>query len=118
MERIDKPWGHELIWAHTPKYVGKLLCIDAGASLSLQYHVEKDETIYLQKGRLRLRLGEETRELAAGDSAHIAPGIVHRMEAVDACEVVEVSTPELADVVRLEDRYGRAEAAPAGKAAA
>lgn len=116
MERIEKPWGYELVWAKTARYVGKILHINAGESLSLQYHERKEETILLQSGRMQLRLGDDTLELVPGDRVHILPRTVHRMAALDACEVIEVSTPELDDVVRLEDRYGRV--APATKAAA
>lgn len=108
MRRVEKPWGYELIWAHTDKYAGKVLHIEAGHALSLQYHVHKDETIIVQSGTLRLSLGEAEHELHPGESAHIAPGTVHRMRAVETCDVIEVSTPELDDVVRLEDQYGRA----------
>jgi quercetin dioxygenase-like cupin family protein len=107
MQRIEKPWGHELIWAHTARYVGKVLHIRGGESLSLQYHVKKEETILVQSGKLRLVLGETEHVLEPGQQAHILPGTVHRMEAVETCDIVEVSTPELEDVVRLEDRYGR-----------
>jgi mannose-6-phosphate isomerase-like protein (cupin superfamily) len=109
---VDKPWGHELIWAHTERYVGKILHIRAGESLSLQYHLAKDETIMLLSGRmafLHFGEGEEPRqiELAPRQPFHITPGLRHRMVAIEDCDVVEVSTPELDDVVRLEDRYGR-----------
>ena len=115
--RIDKPWGYELHWAKTERYVGKILHIDAGHALSLQYHNRKDETILLWEGRLRFELGHgaEARvwEMAAGERVHVTPGTVHRMTAIDDCTLVEVSTPELDDVVRLDDRYGRAEPATA-----
>lgn len=111
---MQKPWGHEIIWAHTERYVGKILHINKGESLSYQYHVVKDETIRLLSGVLEMdvdRDGERQKlRLAAGDSLHIVPGMKHRMTAVEECDVLEVSTPELDDVVRLEDRYGRAEA--------
>lgn len=116
MERIEKPWGYELVWAKTARYVGKMLHISAGESLSLQYHERKEETILLQSGRMRLTLGDNVVELAPGDRAHIKPGTVHRMMALETCDVIEVSTPELDDVVRLEDRYGRV-APPQFKAA-
>ncbi|MEZ4368755.1 MAG: hypothetical protein R2939_21130 [Kofleriaceae bacterium] len=110
--RVDKPWGHELVWAQTDRYVGKLLRIRAGEALSLQYHRVKDETIMLLGGRLELTTyaeGEEprVRELAALQPVHLVPGMRHRMVAIEDAELVEVSTPELDDVVRLEDRYGR-----------
>lgn len=113
-ERIDKPWGHELIWAHTDRYVGKILRIRAGEALSLQYHRRKDETLYVLSGTLELTLGERaealtTQVLGPGDGVHLWPGRVHRLAARSDCEVLEVSTPELDDVVRLADRYGRAD---------
>jgi mannose-6-phosphate isomerase-like protein (cupin superfamily) len=111
--RVEKPWGHEEIWAETPRYLGKILAIRAGERLSLQLHRQKDEAIYLLRGTLRLTLendaGElEVRELRPGDSARIAPGRRHRFEAVADCELCEVSSPEIDDVVRLQDDYGRA----------
>ncbi len=109
---INKPWGHELIWAHTERYVGKILHINNGESLSYQYHRVKDETIQLLSGAMEMDLeanGVKTKiTLAPGDCLHIVPGMKHRMTAVEVCDVLEVSTPELDDVVRLEDRYGRA----------
>ena len=112
VKTVTKPWGHELIWAHTDRYVGKMLHIARGESLSLQYHRVKDETIMLLRGRLlfeHYREGEEPirTELAPREPFHVTPGIRHRMTALEDCEIVEVSTPELDDVVRLEDRYGR-----------
>jgi mannose-6-phosphate isomerase len=112
-ERIAKPWGHELIWARSERYVGKILHIEAGEALSLQYHEQKDETLYLLSGVLELELGEderamETVALQPGDSVHVWPGRRHRLTARTTCDVLEVSTPELDDVVRLADRYGRA----------
>ena len=112
---VEKPWGYEVIWAHTDRYVGKVLHINKGESLSYQYHVVKDETIRLLSGALAMDVeinGERRRlELAPGDGLHIVPGMKHRMTAVEDCDVMEVSTPELDDVVRLEDRYGRADSA-------
>lgn len=110
--RVDKPWGHELIWAHTGTYVGKVLHVRSGHALSLQYHETKDETIHLLRGRMRFWVGPDTEslaevELAEGQSFHIPPGTVHRMEAVTDVDILEASTPQLEDVVRLEDRYGR-----------
>ena len=109
---VEKPWGYELIWAHTDRYVGKVLHINQGESLSYQYHVVKDETIRLLSGRLEMdvEIGGErsTLRLLPGECLHIVPGMKHRMTAVETCDVLEVSTPELDDVVRLEDRYGRA----------
>ena|SRR3989338_1086761 len=106
-ERIEKPWGYEIIFAHTPSYVGKVLFIKKGRRLSLQYHKKKDETIYLFKGALELLLGGEIHFLAPGDSFHIPPQVNHRLTAREDCWVYEVSTPEIDDVVRLEDDYGR-----------
>lgn len=110
--RVDKPWGHELIWAHTGAYVGKILVIEAGRRLSLQKHLVKDESILVSSGRLRLWLegddGEiRTEELGPGESRHVPTGRIHRYEAIDRCELLEVSTPELDDVVRLADDFGR-----------
>jgi mannose-6-phosphate isomerase-like protein (cupin superfamily) len=110
--RVDKPWGHELIWAWTDRYVGKLLVIETGKRLSLQHHEVKDEWIHVLEGRLRLTLendaGEvEVRELGAGEGAHVGTRRVHRYEAIETCRLIEVSTPELDDVVRLEDDFGR-----------
>ncbi len=111
--RVEKPWGHELIWARTDRYVGKILHIRKGEALSLQYHRTKEETIRVLAGRLRLETVTEDGErqdqvLGPGDCVHIPPGLRHRMGALEHCDVLEVSTPELDDVVRLEDRYGRA----------
>jgi mannose-6-phosphate isomerase len=110
--RIDKPWGHEVIWAHTERYVGKVLVIEAGKRLSLQRHLIKDETILVVSGRLRLYLEDDggtvrVEELGAGDHRHVPTGRIHRYEAIERCELMEVSTPELDDVVRLEDDFGR-----------
>ena len=111
VRRVEKPWGHEVIWAHTERYVGKLLHVKAGQALSLQYHQVKDETIHLQAGTLDLQVDEGagmlTKRLGVGESYHIKPLTKHRMVAVTDCDILEVSTPELDDVVRLEDRYGR-----------
>jgi mannose-6-phosphate isomerase len=109
--RVEKPWGHELHWAKTDRYVGKVLHVNAGQALSLQYHERKDETIYLWSGRLLFESGSRevlvAREMRPGDRVHIAPMTVHRMTAIEDCNILEVSTPELDDVVRLQDRYGR-----------
>lgn len=108
---VPKPWGHEVIWAHTAQYVGKLLHIKAGHALSLQYHELKDETIHLLRGRMLYRVGLGAdcaeREMREGESFHNTPGTVHQMVAITDCDVLEASTPHLDDVVRLEDRYGR-----------
>jgi mannose-6-phosphate isomerase len=112
---VEKPWGYEIIWAHTDRYVGKILHIKKGESLSYQYHRVKDETIRLLSGVLDLDVerdgDKEKLRLAPGESLHIVPRMKHRMIAVEDCDVLEVSTPELDDVVRLEDRYGRADSA-------
>jgi mannose-6-phosphate isomerase len=111
--RIEKPWGWELIWADTGFYVGKILFVRAGQSLSLQFHREKDESWYVQSGHARLELGEvgkgvlNTEVIGEGASFHYAPGTVHRVTAIEDTTILEVSTPHLDDVVRLEDRYGR-----------
>jgi mannose-6-phosphate isomerase len=111
-KRVEKPWGYELIWAHTERYVGKLLHVKAGHKLSLQYHNRKDETIHVQSGRLLFVVDEGSglveREMTPGTSYHIKPLTKHRMVAITDCDILEVSTPELEDVVRLEDSYGRA----------
>lgn len=109
---VQKPWGHETIWAHSDRYVGKILHIKAGEALSVQYHERKDETVYLLAGELIYRValeGEELRDvrLKQGESFRIVPHTIHQMEAVTDCDVLEASTPELDDVVRLTDRYGR-----------
>jgi len=111
--RVEKPWGWELIWAHTDLYVGKILFVRAGQSLSLQFHNVKDEAWYVESGRAQLELGEagqgvlDTEVIAAGAAFHFVPGTVHRVTALEDTTIVEVSTPHLDDVVRLEDRYGR-----------
>ena len=110
--RVPKPWGHELIWAHTDRYVGKVLVIEAGKRLSLQRHERKDESIFVVSGLLRLHLeGDDgvvrTEELGPGEHRRVATGRIHRYEAIERCELMEVSTPELDDVIRLEDDFGR-----------
>ncbi len=109
--RVEKPWGYELHWAKTERYVGKVLHVKAGHALSLQYHNRKDETIYLYSGKMLFEIergGTLTKqEMQPGDSVHVTPKTVHRMTAIEDCDILEVSTPELDDVVRLEDRYGR-----------
>ncbi|MDP6933560.1 MAG: cupin domain-containing protein [Myxococcota bacterium] len=110
--RVDKPWGHEEIWAETPRYVGKILFIQSGHRLSLQHHVQKDETIRVATGTLQLDLDDDDgalipHVLQPGDSCRIRPGRRHRMTAITDVEVIEVSTTELDDVVRHDDDYGR-----------
>jgi mannose-6-phosphate isomerase-like protein (cupin superfamily) len=111
--RVEKPWGHELIWANTDRYVGKILHVKAGHALSLQYHERKDETIHLLRGTMKFFAGPSTEALTEvtlheGQSYRIVPHTVHRMEAVTDVDILEASTADLDDVVRLEDRYGRA----------
>jgi mannose-6-phosphate isomerase-like protein (cupin superfamily) len=111
--RTDKPWGYELLWAHGDGYVGKVLFVEAGHALSLQFHREKDESWYVQSGRAELQLGGigeailNTEVVGPGSCFHFPPGTVHRVKALDDTTILEVSTPHLDDVVRLEDDYGR-----------
>jgi mannose-6-phosphate isomerase len=109
--RVEKPWGYELVWARTDRYVGKILHVRAGQVLSLQYHHRKDETMHVLAGELILRTqaGDEleSRPFRAGESIHIPPKLIHQIEAVVDSDVLEASTPELDDLVRLNDRYGR-----------
>lgn len=109
---VDKPWGSELIWTHTDRYVGKLISINAGERLSLQYHNMKDESIYVVAGTLKLHLENdagdmEVRTMHPGEFSRVATGKTHRFEAATDVQLIEVSSPELDDVVRLEDDYGR-----------
>ncbi|MGZ8798093.1 MAG: cupin [Thermoanaerobaculia bacterium] len=111
---VPKPWGHEKIWARSGRYVGKILHINAGPELSVQFHRKKDETIHLLSGEIVYRVQRDPDEekledvrLRIGESFRITPGTVHQMVAVTDCDVLEVSTPELDDVVRLSDKYGR-----------
>ena len=117
--RIEKPWGYELIWAETDQYVGKILHVTAGEALSLQYHEIKDETLFLLRGSLLLQAGRLEEELVdyqvlEGQRFHLSSCTVHRMIAETDCDILEISTPYLDDVVRLEDRYGRIPSAPSG----
>jgi mannose-6-phosphate isomerase len=110
--RVEKPWGWELVWAEAEQYVGKLLFIRAGQALSLQYHEHKDEAWLIQEGRAEVQLGEvggelETLEIGPGDAFRYRPRTVHRITAIEDTLVIEVSTTQLDDVVRLDDRYGR-----------
>jgi mannose-6-phosphate isomerase-like protein (cupin superfamily) len=111
MRRVEKPWGYELVWAETDRYVGKILHIAAGQKLSRQYHVKKDETFLVESGEMDLEIGQgaDTKVIRMGarDAFHCVPNTIHRMVAVTDVDVIEVSTPELDDVVRLEDAYGR-----------
>jgi mannose-6-phosphate isomerase-like protein (cupin superfamily) len=117
IRRVDKPWGEEIIFAQTSSYAGKLLRIRKGEALSLQYHEHKDEAFYVYEGTSRLTVGSaaklEERTLGPGESCHLPPGTRHRIEALEETTLFEVSTPELDDVVRLEDRYGRVRPKPA-----
>jgi mannose-6-phosphate isomerase-like protein (cupin superfamily) len=109
---VEKPWGREEIFAETDRYVGKILEITANEALSLQYHERKEETLRVLDGEVRFTAGPSpdqltTQVLGAGDVFHVTPGLLHRMEAVTDCRLLEVSTPDLDDVIRVEDRYGR-----------
>jgi mannose-6-phosphate isomerase len=111
--RVEKPWGYELRWAITDRYAGKVLHVNKGEALSLQYHERKDEYLYVVSGVLNMELGGSdgvltTHRMEVGDTLHIAPGTRHRLTAVEDAEIFEVSTAELDDVVRIQDRYGRA----------
>jgi mannose-6-phosphate isomerase len=110
--KVEKPWGYELHWAITDRYVAKILHINKGEALSLQFHERKDEFQYVVKGAVDIELGGPdgslaTHRMSAGDTLHITPGTRHRLTAVEDADIFEVSTPEIDDVVRLEDRYGR-----------
>ena len=111
-KKVEKPWGYELRWAITDRYLGKVLHLNKGESLSLQYHERKDECQYVIKGAVDMELGGSDGQLArrrmtVGDTLHITPGTRHRLTAIEDSDIFEVSTPEIDDVVRLEDRYGR-----------
>ncbi len=113
VRRVEKPWGYEIVYAVTERYCGKVLFVRAGEELSLQFHREKDETIYVHEGRLQFEIGEEADAVASevvgpGSAFHLRPGTLHRMRALEDSLLLEVSTSQLDDVVRLEDRYGRA----------
>jgi mannose-6-phosphate isomerase len=112
MRRVSKPWGHEIVFAENERYAGKILHLEPGHCLSLQYHERKDETLFVLNGEVTLTVGTEGSmkeiRLRPGDAHRIRPGVRHRMSAQVAADLVEVSSPELDDVVRLEDRYGRA----------
>jgi mannose-6-phosphate isomerase len=113
IERIEKPWGYELLWALTDDYCGKLIFVRAGQALSLQFHNVKDEAWYIESGRAELELAApgdgitESEVVGPGAAFHFPPGTVHRVTAIEDTVILEVSTPEIDDVVRLEDRYGR-----------
>jgi len=110
--RVEKPWGYEILWAHTDRYVGKILHIEPGHCLSLQYHEQKHESIYVLRGRMIFRYKDAAgalveREMIAGEAQQVPTGMVHQFEALERTDVLEASTPHLEDVVRLQDRYGR-----------
>jgi len=113
VRKVEKPWGHELIWALTDRYCGKVLFVKAGSALSLQFHNEKDESWLVQSGRAKLELGAVGQKvlneevIGPGAAFHYVPGTVHRVTAIEDTTILEVSTPHLDDVVRLEDLYGR-----------
>ena len=113
VRHVPKPWGHETIWAHTDRYVGKILHVKAGEKLSIQYHERKDETVHLLSGEMKywVQLPGDTelrdQRLVAGESFRITPHTIHAIEAGTDIDVLEASTPELDDVVRIQDRYGR-----------
>ena len=113
VRHVPKPWGHETIWAQSDRYAGKILHINAGHELSVQYHNRKDETVYLLSGEIVYRVQREGDDvlddmhLKVGESFRITPGTIHQMIALTDCDVLEVSTPEIDDVVRLSDKYGR-----------
>ena len=113
VKKVEKPWGHELIWALSETYCGKVLFVKAGAALSLQFHNEKDESWLVHSGRAKLELGEVGQQvlheevIGAGAAFRYRPGTVHRVTAIEDTTILEVSTPQIDDVVRLEDIYGR-----------
>jgi mannose-6-phosphate isomerase len=114
VKKVDKPWGHELIYALTDRYCGKVIYVRKDEQLSLQFHREKDEVVYVHEGRIEMEIGDpggplDVEVVGPGRAFHISPGTVHRWRALEDSVVLEVSTPEVDDVVRLEDRYGRAE---------
>ena len=113
--KVEKPWGYELIWALTDDYCGKILFVKAGESLSLQFHREKDESWFVHSGRAELEMGSpgdkspNSEVVGAGAAFRIRPGTIHRVKALEDTVILEASTPQIEDVVRLEDRYGRTE---------
>jgi mannose-6-phosphate isomerase len=114
VKRVDKPWGYEIVFAYTERYCGKVLFVRKGEELSLQFHREKDEVVYVHQGRIELDMGEpgtpvDTEVVGPGRAYRITPGTVHRIRALDDTTILEASTPQLEDVVRLDDRYGRAD---------
>ncbi len=120
--KTEKPWGYEILWAHADRYVGKILHIEPGHCLSLQYHERKHESIYVLRGRMLFRYRNDAgalveREMIAGDAQQVPTGMVHQFEALERTDVLEASTPDLDDVVRLQDRYGRAGTRDEGRGA-
>lgn len=113
MKRVEKPWGFELWWAVTDRYAGKWIHVKQGESLSLQYHRQKHESMLVISGVAEIQLGDAIQHLKPGEAVEIPPNTRHRLTAITDLDVIEVSTPELDDVVRLEDRYGRVEASEA-----
>jgi mannose-6-phosphate isomerase len=114
VKKVEKPWGHELVYALTDRYCGKIIFVRKDEQLSLQFHRDKDEVVYVHEGRIEMEIGDpggplDIEVVGPGHAFHIAPGTVHRLRALEDSVVLEVSTPEVDDVVRLEDRYGRAE---------
>ena len=112
VKRVDKPWGYELLYAFTDRYCGKVIFIRGGEELSLQFHREKDETLYVQSGRVEFEIGDpgkpvDREVVGPGRAFHLQPGTVHRLRALEDTVVLEVSTPQIEDIVRLEDKYGR-----------
>lgn len=112
VQKTEKPWGYELLWAKTSAYVGKVLFVKQGEALSLQYHQDKEETLYIESGTCWIETGPDKNQLIKtryepGDVFHIPPKTLHRVTAITDTRIFEVSTPQLSDVVRLEDRYGR-----------
>lgn len=111
MKKVSKPWGYEMIFAETDKYIGKIIHIKMGEKLSRQYHNQKDETFLIQEGEMLLELGDKEflteKRMKPGDTYHCKPGTIHRMIGITDVSLIEVSTPEISDVVRLEDKYGR-----------
>jgi len=114
VEHVEKPWGYELVFASTERYCGKIIFVKAGEQLSLQFHRAKDETIFVQSGRAEFEIGDpggplDVEVVGPGRAFHLRAGTVHRIRALEDTVLLEVSTPETDDVVRLEDRYGRAD---------
>ena len=115
--KTEKPWGFELLFAHTPKYAGKLLFVKKGHRLSLQYHKEKDETLYIHEGKILLEIEGNDGQLVQSEAQpgycfRVPPLTKHRFKAIEDTTLIEVSTPELEDVVRVEDDYGRTTKSP------